>query len=102
MAYLSLCVSNQRTLVYIFVVAIMIRALISTFHCDVSDQRALTYLLIVTLVISAVSFIVFQGEASSEGVVDMARAFFFPGALSVLVTHWVISDEATMVFFIVT
>ena len=38
-----------------------------------------------------------QGEVSSEGVVGMACAFFFAGALFVLVTHWKISEEATMV-----
>ena len=38
-----------------------------------------------------------QGEVSSEGVVGMACAFFFAGALFVLVTYWKISEEATMV-----
>ena len=39
-----------------------------------------------------------QGKISSEGVVVMACAFLFAGALFVLVTHWTISEEATMVF----
>ena len=38
-----------------------------------------------------------QGEVSSEGVVGRACAFFFAGALFVLVTHRKISEEATMV-----
>ena len=38
-----------------------------------------------------------QGGVSSEGVVGMACAFFFAGALFVLVIHWKISEEATMV-----
>lgn len=37
-----------------------------------------------------------QEEVSSEGVVSRACAFFFAGALFVLVTHWTISEEATM------
>ena len=39
-----------------------------------------------------------KGEVSYEGVVDMARAFLFAGARSVLVSLWAISDEATVVF----
>ena len=33
-----------------------------------------------------------------EGVVGIARAFLAAGARSVLVTLWVIDDEATMMF----
>ena len=39
-----------------------------------------------------------QGEVSDEGVVGIARAFLGAGARSVLVTLWVIDDEATLEF----
>ena len=39
-----------------------------------------------------------QGEIKAEGVVGIARAFLCAGARSVLVSLWVIDDEATMEF----
>ena len=39
-----------------------------------------------------------QGEVKSEGVVGIARAFLCAGARSVLVSHWAIDDEATLLF----
>jgi len=39
-----------------------------------------------------------RGEVKAEGVVGMARAFLCSGARSVLVSHWAIDDEATLLF----
>ena len=39
-----------------------------------------------------------QGEVKSEGIVGIARAFLCAGARSVLVSLWVIDDEATFMF----
>ena len=39
-----------------------------------------------------------HGKMKAEGVLGIARAFFAPGARSVLVTLWAVEDEATEKF----
>lgn len=36
-----------------------------------------------------------EGQANSEGLSSLARAFFFAGARSLLVSHWYVSDDST-------
>lgn len=47
------------------------------------------------VVLSACNTAAAGGESGGEGLSGLARAFFFAGARSVLVSHWEVSDQAT-------
>ncbi len=47
------------------------------------------------VVLSACNTAAPDGRAGAEGLSGLARAFFFAGARSVLVSHWEVSDQAT-------
>lgn len=47
------------------------------------------------VVLSACNTAAPSGKPGAEGLSGLARAFFFAGARSMLVSHWAVSDEAT-------
>ena len=47
------------------------------------------------MVLSACNTAASDGRPGGEGLSGLARAFFYAGARSVLVSHWEVSDSAT-------